>query len=71
MPPGLSPLTLLARSINRILEVDQKWSERWWGISTKSRCCGITHRAAARELPMTLRAHVWQLYCQCPILGAL
>ena len=48
MPPGLSPLTLLARSINRILEVEQKRSERWWGISTKSLCYGITHPAAAR-----------------------
>jgi hypothetical protein len=27
----------LARSINRILEVDRKRSKRWWGISTKSR----------------------------------
>jgi hypothetical protein len=36
MPPCSQPLTFLARSINRILEVEQKQSERWWGISTKS-----------------------------------
>ena len=38
MPPCSFPLTFLAMSINRIPEVDRKRSERWWGISTKSRC---------------------------------
>ena len=48
MPPCSYPLTFLARSINRIPEVDQKRSERWWGISTRSRRQGVTHPAAAR-----------------------
>jgi hypothetical protein len=37
MPPCSLPVTLLAQSINRILEVGQKRSERWWDISSKSR----------------------------------
>jgi hypothetical protein len=46
MPPCSQPLTFLARSINRILEVEQKQSERWWGISTKSQRYSIASGVA-------------------------
>jgi hypothetical protein len=49
MPPCSFPLTFLAMSINRIPEVDRQRSERWWGISTRSRCRGITHAAATHD----------------------
>ena len=56
MPPCSYPLTFLALSINRIPEVDRKRSERWRGISTRSRCWGVTHPAAPRAPVLATQA---------------
>jgi hypothetical protein len=45
----------LARSINRILELDQKRSERWRGISTKSRRYGMRIRQPPVLSPPAMR----------------
>jgi len=65
MPPCSYPLTSLALSINRIPEVDQKRSERWWSISTKSRCWGETHPAATHAPGYPGNASLCCFYPEC------